>query len=315
MKHIFTLIALLGAALSSIAAADYSPMLEAGKTWKYNMYYFQAYAPGDDGTPYQYIIGEPVNVGDKQIYPLYWKWVPDSEETKQIAVYLWEDTAAKRVYQLPAEAVKVDSANFEDEILLYDFAEAFNSKSLVNNSLHGWVNHAEPTKYVSLDNKERNAWTLSYNNDSDYFLLAEGLGLIDTGESLPQGEFVTWVGLYTNLRWGMVGFPTGDGYTSALYEIVDGEGKMIYSLKEAYPHYRTGIAATGEDAIGIEVLPGAVTVSSNRPIGEVAIISTSGTVVKAVSAPSGKCEIPLDGIDPGIYILRAGKESRKIVVK
>lgn len=90
---------------------------------------------------------------------------------------------------------------------------------------------------------------------------------------------------------------------------------MIYSLKEAYPHYRTGIAATGEDAIGIEVLPGAVTVSSNRPIGEVAIISTSGTVVKAVSAPSGKCEIPLDGIDPGIYILRAGKESRKIVVK
>lgn len=113
----------------------------------------------------------------------------------------------------------------------------------------------------------------------------------------------------------MAAIPTGDGYTSALYEIVDGEGKMIYSLKEAYPHYRTGIAATGEDAIGIEVLPGAVNVSSNRPIGDIAIISTSGAVVKAVSAPSGKCEIPLDGIEPGIYILRAGKESRKIVVK
>ncbi len=35
MKHILTLIALLGAALPSVAAAGYSPMLEAGKTWKY----------------------------------------------------------------------------------------------------------------------------------------------------------------------------------------------------------------------------------------------------------------------------------------
>lgn len=312
MKHIFTLVALLGAAFSLIAAADYSPMLEAGKTWKYNRFYQQIYSPGDDGTPYQYKLGEPVNVNDKQIYPLYTKDIPDPEDTNYLVGYLWEDVEAKKVYQLPTNIINTGAAIPDAGFLLYDFAEALNFEAIANGSLRGWgyANYVAPITYISLDNNERNAW--AYGNGS--LILAEGLGFVDSSKFRTFGENAT-INIYTELLWGLAAIPTGDGYTSALYEIVDGEGKMIYSLKEAYPHYRTGIAATGEDAIGIEVLPGAMTISSNRPIGDITIISTSGAVVKAVSAPSSKCEIPLDGIEPGIYILRAGKESRKIVVK
>ena len=291
--------------------ADYSPMLEAGKTWKYNRFYQQIYSPGDDGTPYQYKLGEPVNVGDKQIYPLYTKDIPDPEDTNYIVAYLWEDIEAKKVYQLPTNIINTGAAIPDAGFLLYDFAEPLNFEALANSSIQFNNYCAHPTTYTSLDNKEHNAWFCFTSHDA---LLAEGLGFVDSGKFRTFGENAT-IYIYTDLLWGMAGTPTGDGLTSALYEIVDGEGKMIYSLKEAYPHYRTGIAATGEDAIGIEVLPGAVTISSNRPIGDIAIISTSGAVVKAVSAPSSKCEIPLDGIEPGIYILRAGKESRKIVVK
>ena len=52
---------LFGVANHSVAAAvPYSPMLEAGKMWKYNMHYIKRFAPNEDGTPYRQILGSPL---------------------------------------------------------------------------------------------------------------------------------------------------------------------------------------------------------------------------------------------------------------
>ncbi len=134
---------LFGVANHSVAATvPYSPLLEAGKIWKYNMHYIKRFAPKEDGTPYRQILGSPLVKDGIALFPLYYAEGDNAPDTDN-CVYLWEDCEAKKVYQvseMPKDAREEIIAASE---LIYDFADPLNSEARVNGSMPPWIESLE----------------------------------------------------------------------------------------------------------------------------------------------------------------------------
>lgn len=305
---------LFGVANHSVAATvPYSPLLEAGKIWKYNMHYIKRFAPKEDGTPYRQILGSPLVKDGIALFPLYYAEGDNAPDTDN-CVYLWEDCEAKKVYQvseMPKDAREEIIAASE---LIYDFADPLNSEARVNGSMPPWIESLEKTSYTTLDDECRISWSCG---ETEYYRLTEGIGFMET--KWQEGDEGKRQLLHCDLLWGWPEAVTGDSYAPALYEVTDGEGNIIYSLPEAVPGYFNGtvdgLDAVESDLSNITVYSDHIAINSGKVVGEVEIVSASGTVIRKQYIPAGSSEIAIGDLSGGIYVLRAGADARKFAVK
>ncbi|MBD5224707.1 MAG: T9SS type A sorting domain-containing protein [Bacteroidales bacterium] len=284
--------------ISRSTAIPYTHLLEVGKEWKYNIFHGSGLMPEQADEEYSIKITDCVDIDGDKYYSLeeftksYYR-CPDLND-----VYLTEDIENRKVYRV----FKGDTY----KELIYDF----------NDPLKTWgtdmrVSHNDVPIYdvYSYGNNEFNSYIMG--EDSNSLRQIEGIGIV----SGPDAE--------SNPYWhnpGCLLYPchpmvASENYLPIVYEVVNGDGEVIYSLDTARPGYLTSAEALSADCETITITDASVEISGSTEIGSVMIFNTLGNVVKNVSVTDTHCSIPTADLAPGVYVVQTAHSRKKFTVK
>lgn len=142
------------------------------------------------------------------------------------------------------------------------------------------------------------------------YRLVEGLGFISASkyEDDPRVQC-----LGTILSGPTLGISGSYGCEPKVYEIVNGAGKVIYSLPSARPS--ASAKAIGCESESVEITADAINLRSNEEIGDVCIYTPTGVQVRGIHVTGTRFCLPLADFAPGIYVLRTAASSRKFIVR
>ncbi len=206
----------------------YTPMLEVGKEWRYNVYNRNVYAPHDFNDSHATLrLDESVMIEGHECFPYKIIWHEENEIDYDSNVYLFEEDR------------KIYITNFHPALrytsCLFDFTD-------IENNFRDWGEvNPEWIVYEGIDGKH-NAVYLKIDDWISY-LLVEGLGYITPTECKSNPERHC----YGILTWGFPSFgTTGDGWEPKVYEIARGNGEIIYSFEEGYPGYESTLLSLEE---------------------------------------------------------------------
>lgn len=280
---------------------SYTPLLELGKEWKYTLWHNAVYRPKMEDREYSLRCEKCEEIDGREYYHVGFymdgKKV-DDDFGYGCETWLWEDIDSHRVY----------SATFSDEgvrsKLLYDFDNPANSEAEMRVDSRG----LEDMAYIRADGESVHAFKCG---DSGRYLLAEGIGFISSGEF----ESDPYAHCFGNLLTGPTLGPSGDAVIDKIYEVVDGNGDIIYSLPGAYPGVNAGIGSILSADVRISVAEGHVDVEGVSPIGDVTVYSTVGAVVLHDMVDTTEYVIDTTRFSPGVYVVRAGTQLCKFTVR
>lgn len=219
-------------------------------------------------------------------------------EITDLPVYWREDADNRRIWG----RFSIDD---ENEVLLYDFV----------NPPDGWYSNTFGEEYdedtyffKAFDGMHRARGT-----KDKYFALVEGFGVIAYGMGCNDPE-TPWYGCLGDVLTGPIGGCAGNCILPILYEIVNGDGEVVYSLDVARPNSSVCSIASEPD-ISIRVTDEAVEVESAGVIGDMTVVSASGTTVFSGVIDDRQFTYSISGLAAGIYMVRAGSETKKFVVR
>ncbi len=286
---------------------SYTPMLELGKEWRYNLYHFNVYRPKEEDRECVLRIEDVVEWDGKQFYSLE-QYVDGNKVDRDEwgGGYLWEDYENRKIY---FGARDYDGSMLTE--LLYDFDDPLNTPS-VKGMLWGKNNAAVWEGYSGLDRELRNSYLFKDEKHSKFenFQLVEGLGFITSSdyEKYPDAHCVG------TILSGVIGLAAGDCVLPKLYEVVNGKGEVIYSLETARPGY-SSLNSVGRDEGGIVIGETAIEVMSDEPIGKVSVFNSVGMVVREVDIAGTQGRIFVSDLASGVYIVRTKRMNKKFTVK
>lgn len=289
--------------ISRSNSIPYTPLLEVGKEWKYTIFHWPVWKPKAEDQEYSIKITDCVEIDGEKWYS--YKEYYNSNEDDYFGsqdVWLTEDIANKKVYSLYKNYMDT-----YDKILIYDFNDPQKTWG-VDNNLSLII---EPIYYEAYcyGDKEYNSYVLG--SDSNSLRQVEGIGMVPgpDAESNPYWHNPGWL-LYPCLP--MV---TSDNYLPIVYEVVNGDGEVIYSLDTARPGYLTSAEALSADIENITITDMSVEISGSNALGSVRIFNTLGNVVKNVSVTDTHCSIPTADFTPGVYVVQTANNCKKFTVR
>lgn len=286
---------------------DYQPLLEVGKEWRYTEYHIPVYEPKQDD-------GESVIRidGVKELDGVRYYSVEQFQNGELIydgieyggKWHLWEDCDEKKVYS----SFVSDDDTVTETVLLYDFADPANRRAETYRRTYNLP--YELTRYEGPIG-EYNAFYLGdrRNNFSKY-LLVEGLGFV----TAPEREDIPGQHCFGTLLDGPMAPAAGGCVLPKIYEIVNGDGEVIYYLKSAEP-ITTSVRIVERPDVRIYISGTSIVVDAEERIGHIGIYSTVGSCVSAYDVADTHCEIPLSGLSAGCYILKTDTSYRKFIVR
>lgn len=282
----------------------YTPLLGSGKEWRYNLYNFAVYLPKKEDKQCVLKVEDVMEVDGKQLYSLA-MYDENGVKIDDESGYLWEDNENRKVYKCYFEHDGRVSTN-----LVYDFADPLNNFS-VKSLLAGDI-EALWSEYSTLDGEAHNRYHFKNQRHSgeEAFQLVEGLGYI-TSEEYEKDPYSQCVG---TLLTGAIGLAAGDCTLPKLYEVVNGDGEVIYSLQAARPGY-TSLDVTGAENENVVIDGNSIMISGIEPIGKVSIFNPVGVLVKEENISGTAGEVSVTDLATGVYVVRTAKISRKFVVK
>lgn len=297
---------------------SYKPLLEEGKTWKYSLVNWVGIDYPD------YPLEMPVErlretrlegyetIGDETYMKLNVYYDGESTpETGKTMYYLKEDTETGLVTMLPNYDF-FDLASWEigpNQRLLYDQMPGYlyNFKSDDDRHFYRYKTISE-TK-VSCHDGEHKCYIVDrgYDDNTNWYVI-EGIGLVSDSER--HGCSI--------LGESFSGFPsTPDSfYDSYLYEVVNGDGEVIYTNDSRRPGWVYDTDGINDSPVkpNITISTEGILIESISGV-EVKLIDAMGRIVSECLTANGITNIHISGVSSGIYILKVGAETLKFVIK
>lgn len=282
-------------------AESYTPMLEVGKEWKYTLWHNAVYRPKVDDRQFSLKVEKCDEIDGRKYY--YIGYYMDGEKVDGgfgygSETYLWEDVEARRVYA----AYFTEDGGVRNQ-LFYDFGNPADREASM------CVDDAEvrETDYVRFDGTTVHAFQCG---DGGRYMLVEGIGFV----SSPDYETDPATHCFGNLLTGPTLGPSGDAVLDKIYEVVDGDGNIIYSLPNAYPGALSGVDAATAENVGFTVTGDCIRIDSTAPIGMVTVYSPVGIVVKREVVRATEHVVDTGRLSPGVYIVRVGSKVFKFTI-
>ncbi len=282
-------------------AIPYTPLLEVGKEWKYNIFHWDVWKPHAEDKECSIKITDCVEIDGEKYYSLEesynsydGSYEGDSYDFDNI--WLTEDIENKKVYLVSHETFRKE--------LIYDFANPLNTSHLWN-----IVNLNSKPEYeiYNYGDKQFNSYILG---EDSIVRQIEGIGIVHgpTVEPYPYRH-----------NPGNILFPNMSIATDItlpkVYEVVNGDGEVIYSLDSARPGYLTSVEAVSADRETITITETSVEIAGDAAIGSVRVYNTMGSTVRSLNVSDTHCSIPTTDLAPGVYVVQTPNSTRKFVVK
>lgn len=292
---------------------DYSPFVEEGKTWKYILR--NAGVPDEEFPERNMIlkIEDKIEKDGIEYFKLN-QYIGDETTLEQegTVCYLREDMETRQVWCLftdecsTSELERPTTYGHPDGDILYDFKNPDNMAYSYGEN-EAWK--PESHEFKCMDGSLRKAIDYERND----MMIAEGLGWLEVSQECnPDIKDSGKPGdIFGESMYRTSAAPR---YWPYLYEIADGDGTVLYSRE--VNHYNAGIGnvATGS---GCRIAQNGTTVTVTNEagtVGEVSVVSVSGTVVRSFNIDSHEFAFNMEGYMPGTYIVKAGTETLKIAV-
>lgn len=290
--------------LATAKSASYLPLVEDGKCWKYR-WKDTGFAATDDDDRDGYMIFEGtknINGNEYAVLNSY-RDFGNGIEFETPMGYFREDVGKKKVWYI--NAYSTDSK----ERVLYDFNGISQNQTALADIVPEFDDNII---FTDLQGVERSSLVL--RNPAEC-MITEGLGLIPTE---PECEASADKTLSFTLL-GLSDYPTcyapkceGIPY---LYEIARKDGSVLFSHEAN--RRRAGIESIPADAgIRISRNGNEVNIASGKcNIGDISVITASGMTVRSFHVNDRTFTINTTGYAPGAYIVKAGTETMKIVLR
>lgn len=282
-----------------LLANDYKPLLEEGKEWHLTS---ACWFPQDNPTQSIEILKlEGTKIIDDEEYHilnLYHGTDPDNLTFLWPMAYLKEDTEARKVwvkmhylsdsdeYSCPLYPLNQIIGDFGND-LIYDFTYTENTYLAGVNENEApdalKYTYGEETELVCNDGIHHGVTILERGDVSPYSII-EGIGLIGKGRQgscylLYYGD--SFVSSHFEYQWPY------------LYEVVSGDGEIIYRDDDRAPGFAGAISAKTDSNAAVRVF------------------NLQGMPLKENDGTSS----PTDGLAPGIYIIQRDGSTSKAVVR
>ena len=110
-------------------------------------------------------------------------------------------------------------------------------------------------------------------------------------------------------------------------EIGDGKVTVVTSDGESRQHLvadierielnstQSGVDAAADASVTVVVSRNSISISGSQALGDVALFDSAGRVVASAGARGASASLSTSHISEGVYILRVGKISQKILIK
>lgn len=295
-----------------IVPKRYHPMVEEGKTWKYRFEDLGFEATSDDD-----YIGCLKIEGKKEINGVEYavlnfyaerdavSGMPSEMQLQYVKGYMREDLENKQVWYIDGE--EYDYSNNVKERLLYDFSTPAQS-NLTDLYFSG---NGENFLFEALNGSLRNSIVIEEN-----IMITEGLGWLMRQSKCNEYPYN---GYYGDLlgRWPVCAcFKPHIGPYSILYEIVDGDGTVLYTHEKDRFHSGVERLTSDSDRISMIMRSEEVHINVNSGvIGDVRLISASGIVVDNFMVNEPYFSMSLANYPAGTYIVIAGGDRLKVVIR
>ena len=281
----------------------YTPLLELGKEWRYNLFHPNVDRPKEQDRKRVLRAEDVVEVDGKSVYILT-MYDENGMKIEKESGRMWEDCENRKVY---IDYQLYDGTPYTD--MIYDFANPVNTPTEMKIS---YLHEAVWSEYTTLDGEKHNRYNFRLKTHPiiEDFQLVEGLGFI-TSEDYEQDINRHCVG--TILESALMIRPI-DGFISKLYEVVNGDGEVIYSLETARPGY-TSINAAGISGDSVVVDGSSIKINGTEQIGVVSVFNPMGALVKEENISGVTGDVSTTDLAPGVYVVRTSKICKKFVVK
>lgn len=279
-------------------AVAYRPMLELGKEWRYNIKDIGYYGEPHPDREMFIKVEEKIEHDGKEYYRMAEYEDGEQYDVTDLPIYWWEDVDNRRIWG----RFSIDD---ENEFLLYDFV----------NPADGWYSNTFGEEYEedtyffeAFDGMHRARGT-----KNKYVALVEGFGVIGYGMRCNDPE-TPWYWCLGDVLAGPIGGCAGNCILPILYEIVNGDGEVVYSLDVARPS--SSVCSIASDSkVSIRVTDGSVEVESGNEIGRMTVVSASGITVFSGEINDRQFTYRTSELAAGVYMVHAGNETKKFIVR
>lgn len=313
---------------------DYRPMLEEGKTWKYSLVDWTTiiYPTHQPGRQTEYLRETKLEGYETINGETYMKLVvyydgSDTPAESNPLYYLREDTETGRVYFYPHLLFSPedgvydyfgDPISWENETiqrwayeewcldnagLLYDF-NATDGRNFSNYE-------TQNESYITLPDGEHRCLLVG-RGSMHYGNVIEGIGFTSDSPSIGIKNGSSILGISRSC------FPTTPDsyYDSYLYEVVNGDGEVIYTDENYRPGWWMGL-----EGLKVAMADAKVSVTADgiaitgAPAAEACLYDMQGRVLSRGITEGGSLTIATAGLSAGVYVLRLGSQTYKVAIR
>lgn len=297
---------------------DYKPMLEQGKTWKYSLVDLAKllYPTWEPDRPTEHIRetrleGYETIDGETYMKMIVYYEGSDTPAENNPMYYLREDTETGKIYFRPNydfcdglswENYMIQSWTYEDWCLdntglLYDF------------------NRTDGRNFSYFETIYESSVMLP---DGEHRCLVLDMGSYDKGSVIEGIGFTSETRGCSILGKSLCAYAaTPDSYyRSYLYEVVNGDGQVIYTDESYRPGWWKG-----EDSLKDIMAEAKVNVTADgiaitgAPDAEAGLYDMQGRLLGGGHTRNGCLSISTSGMPAGVYVLRIGSQTHKIAIR
>lgn len=311
---------------------EYRPLLEQGKTWKYSLVdwttiFFPTFNPENQTEHLREtrLEGYETIEGETYMKLVVYYDGSDTPAEENPLYYLREDTETGRIYFYPHVWISPDEGElFYDGIsweaghnqqwiydewclgspgLLYDFA--------ATDGHNFSVYETTDESYVILPDGEHRCLLVS-RGSANVGSVIEGIGL--TSEEIDCGVRAGSSILGISMS-GRLSYPDSY-YDSYLYEVVNGDGEVIYTNDSYRPGWWQGEVSLTDimTEARVSVTTDGIAITG-APDAEAGLYDMQGRLLSGGHTRNGCLTISTSGMPAGVYVLRIGSQTHKVAIR